>query len=77
MIRYHRPGFLASFGDCGLGSARACSSGERPVEKFIQRENVALYKKRLAEPQSGTERKIILKLLADEEAKDALSSPKS
>ena len=47
------------------------------MEKFIQRENVALYKKRLAEPQSDTERKIILKLLADEEAKDALSSPKS
>jgi hypothetical protein len=67
----------ASFGDCGLGSARACSSEEPPVEKFIQRENVTLYKKRLAEPQTDGERKIILKLLADEEAKDAPSSPKS
>ena len=47
------------------------------MEKFIQRENVTLYKKRLAEPQTDGERKIILKLLADEEAKDAPSSPKS
>ena len=47
------------------------------MEKFVQRENVILYKKRLAEPQSDAERKIILKLLADEEARDAPSSPKS
>jgi hypothetical protein len=47
------------------------------MEKFIQRENVALYKKRLAEPQTDAERKIIRELLADEEAKDAPSSPKS
>ena len=46
------------------------------MDKFIQRENVTLYKKRLAEPQTDSERKIILKLLADEEAKDAPLSQK-
>ena len=47
------------------------------MEKFIQRENVALYRKRLAEPQTDAERSIIRKLLADLEAKDAPSSAKS
>ncbi len=47
------------------------------MEKFIQRENVILYKKRLAEPQTDAERKILRKLLADEEAKDAPLLPKS
>jgi hypothetical protein len=41
------------------------------VEKFIRRENVTLYKKRLAEPHTDAEHKILLKLLADEEARDA------
>ena len=44
------------------------------VKKFIQRENVTLYKKRLAEPHTDAEHKILLKLLADEEAKDAAPS---
>lgn len=47
------------------------------MEKFIQRENVTLYKKRLAEPHTDAEHKILLKLLADEEAKDASVSRKS
>jgi hypothetical protein len=47
------------------------------VEKFIQRENVTLYKKRLAEPHTDAEHKILLKLLADEEAKGAASSRES
>jgi len=47
------------------------------VEKFIQRENVALYRKRLAEPHTEAEHKILLKLLADEEARVALFSRKS
>jgi hypothetical protein len=47
------------------------------VEKFIQRENVALYKTRLGEPLTDAERKILLRLLADEEAKDAPLPPKS
>ena len=39
------------------------------MEKFIHRENLALFKKRLAEPHSDAEREVLLKLLADEEAK--------
>jgi hypothetical protein len=38
------------------------------VEKFIHRENVALYKKHLTEPHTDAERKVLLRLLADEEA---------
>jgi hypothetical protein len=40
------------------------------MEKFIHRENLALFKKRLAEPHGGAEREVLLKLLADEEAKE-------
>jgi hypothetical protein len=47
------------------------------VEKYIQRENVTLYKKRLAEPHTDAEHRILLKLLADQEAKDAKDAPLS
>jgi len=40
------------------------------MEKFIHRENIALYKKRLAEPHTETERAVLLKLLAEEEANE-------
>ena len=40
------------------------------MEKFIQRGNIALFKKRLAETLDEAERAVILKLLAAEEAKD-------
>jgi hypothetical protein len=40
------------------------------MEKFIHRENLALFKKRLAEPHSDAEREVLLKLMADEEAKE-------
>jgi hypothetical protein len=40
------------------------------MEKFIHRENLALFKKRLAEVQSDAEREVLLQLLADEEAKE-------
>ena len=43
------------------------------MEKFIHRENLALYKKRLAEVHTDAEREVLLKLLADEEAKEPLS----
>jgi hypothetical protein len=39
------------------------------LDRFIQRENLALFKKRLAEPHTATEHEILLKLLAQEEAK--------
>ena len=41
------------------------------MEKFIQRENLALYRKRLEEPHTETEREILLKLLGEEEKKEA------
>ena len=47
------------------------------MEKFIQRENLALFKKRLTEPHSDAARDVLLKLLAAEEAKDNHSRPKS
>lgn len=47
------------------------------MERFIQRENIANFKKRLAEPHTDAERRIILKLLADEDAKDAPLRPRS
>lgn len=40
------------------------------MEKFIHRENVALFRKRLAEPHDDAEHKVLLQLLAEEEAKD-------
>jgi hypothetical protein len=41
---------------------------DEAMERFIHRENIALYKKRLAEPHTETERAVLLKLLAEEEA---------
>ncbi len=40
------------------------------MEKFIHRENLTLFKKRIAESHTDEEREILLKLLADEEAKE-------
>lgn len=40
------------------------------MEKFIHRENLALFRKRLAETHSDAERDVLLKLLADEMAKE-------
>jgi hypothetical protein len=47
------------------------------VEKYIQRENVILYKKRLAEPHTDAEHRILLKLLADQDARDSKDAPLS
>jgi hypothetical protein len=47
------------------------------MEKFIHRENLALFKKRLAEPRDESERQVLLKLLADQEAKDSPRPPRS
>jgi hypothetical protein len=40
------------------------------MEKFMHRENLALFRKRLAEPCDAAERHVLSKLLAEEEAKD-------
>jgi hypothetical protein len=39
------------------------------MDRFIQRENLALFKKRLGEPHTAIEHEILLKLLALEKAK--------
>ena len=40
------------------------------MDKFIHRANLALFKQRLAEPHTDAERDVLLKLLAEEEAKE-------
>jgi hypothetical protein len=39
------------------------------MEEFIHRENLILFKRRLAEAEDDGQRRVLLKLLADEEAK--------
>ena len=46
------------------------------MEAFIHRENLALFRKRLAEPCDDARRRLLLKLLAEEEARE-LPSRKS
>jgi hypothetical protein len=45
------------------------------MEKYIHRENLTLFKKRFVEAHADAEREVLLKLLADEEAKE--SPPKN
>jgi hypothetical protein len=40
------------------------------MEKFIHEQNLALFKKRLAEPHTNAEQEILVKLLRDEQAKE-------
>ena len=40
------------------------------METYIHNENLALFKKRLAEPHSEAQHATLVKLLADEKAKD-------
>lgn len=44
------------------------------MDRFIDGENLALFKKHLAEARTDAEREVLLKLLAEEEAKDPLLS---
>lgn len=39
------------------------------MEKFIHEENLLLFRRRLAEPCGDAERRVLLKLLAEEEAR--------
>jgi hypothetical protein len=77
MVRHHRPVVWLPSVTVGSVAFAPVDQESGILEKFIQRENVALYRKRLAEPHSDVEHKILVKLLADEEAKDASSSRKS
>ena len=40
------------------------------MEEFIHQQNLALFKKRLAEPHTDAEREMLVKLLTDEQAKE-------
>ena len=40
------------------------------MEKYVHRENLTLFRKRLAAPHSDAERQVLLKLLADAEARE-------
>jgi len=40
------------------------------MDKFVHRENLALFKQRLAEAHTEAERDVLLKLLAEEEARE-------
>jgi len=40
------------------------------MDKYIHRENLALFKKRFAEAKDEAQRQIVAKLLAEEKAKD-------
>ena len=42
------------------------------MEKYVHRENLSLFKKRLAEPHTDAEREVLMKLLMDEQAKEPL-----
>ena len=46
------------------------------LESFIHRENIKLFKKQLADPTKEARRKMLLRLLAEEEAKDEQFVPK-
>jgi hypothetical protein len=47
------------------------------MERFIRKENLALFRKRLAEAPRDAARQILLKLIEEEEAKEPTSQPKS
>ena len=48
------------------------NQGGSLMERYIQRENLSLFKKRLAEPHTDAEREVLMKLLTDEQAKETL-----
>jgi hypothetical protein len=44
------------------------------VEDFVHRENLAIFKRQLADVKNDVHRQLLLKLLAEEEAKGSLLS---
>ena len=47
------------------------------MEEFLRRENIIIFKRRLAEGGSEAQRQVLLKLLAEAEAKGAAQPPKN
>jgi hypothetical protein len=48
---------------------------EEAMEKFIRCENLTIFRRRLAEATTDTQRQLLLKLLAEEEAKELIVDP--
>jgi hypothetical protein len=46
------------------------------MEEFLRHENIIIFKRRLAEACSEAQRQVLLKLLADEEARGISRPPK-
>jgi hypothetical protein len=65
----------ASIGDLEYCAPARPSCEEPRVEQFIHQENVALYRKQLSEASDTAKRSMLLKLLADEEAKGVPLEP--
>jgi hypothetical protein len=60
----------STFPDCTrLVGGLIHALGEALMETFIHSENLALYRRRLAEPHTEAEREVLLKLLAEEQAR--------
>ena len=53
-----------------MNSRTSQRRSEASMEEYIHRQNLALLKKRLAEPHSDTMHQVLLKLLAEEEARE-------
>jgi len=63
-LRWHSAGL-----DCG-----AAGFGVRPMEGFIRRENIKRYRKLLREVKGEPERRLIQRLLLEEERKEGAVS---
>jgi hypothetical protein len=63
-------GHSAATFSSAANASRSCLK-ENGMDKHIHRENLTLLRRRLAEAQDETTRKVILKLLTEEEAKYA------
>ena len=59
---------------CTMGAVSNCACpltrGRQPWSKFIHRLNLEHYRQQLGETKDETQRKMLLKLLAEEEAKE-------
>jgi hypothetical protein len=54
----------------------ACSNRGLPVNKFVHDENIKLFHRQLAETTDPEKRRVLLKLLAEEETKDNEQPPR-
>ena len=49
--------------------------GSRVMDRFVKQENIRHYRRMLENTKDDAERQRIVKLLADEEARDSLDAP--